>query len=278
MKEVPSRSTLDRLGNLGGFAFDLDGTIWEGTRLLPGAAALVTDLRAAGLGVVFASNNSRHGAHLLRDQLSGLGIEAGPQEVVAAFDLVGQEIRRRLGTVRVLPIGTDELAGLLRASGHVPVPPEEWRTAQAVVVGIDPDFSYDRLRAAARAVASGAAFFAINLDARFPVGSGEFDPGCGALAAAIAVAGGVRPAGIGKPETPLFHVAIDRLGCAPGQAAMVGDSTASDIEGGRAAGMFTIWLDQLDDGPPPLSVDLRVKDVGELHRLWRSARDNRAAR
>jgi 4-nitrophenyl phosphatase len=278
MQEDPSRSTLDRLEHLRGFAFDLDGTIWEGIRLLPGAAALVTDLRAEGLGVVFASNNSRHGSHLLRDQLSELGIEASPKEVFAAFDLVGHEIRRRLGTVRVLAIGTDELTDLLRSSGHDPVPTEEWNTVQAVVVGIDPEFSYDRLRAAARAVAAGAAFFAINLDARFPVGPGEFDPGCGALAAAIAVAGGVRPVGIGKPETPLFHVAIERLGCTPGQVAMVGDSTASDIEGGRAAGMFTIWLDPHEDGPPPSSVDLRVKDVGELHRLWRFAWDNRAAR
>ena len=135
-----------------------------------------------------------------------------------------------------------------------------------MVVGVDPDFSYDRLRAAARAVAAGAAFFAINLDARFPVGPGVFDPGCGALAEAIAVAGGARPVAIGKPERPLFQVAIERLGCPAHQAAMVGDSTASDIEGGRAAGMFTIWLDPEDDDPKPDCADLKVRDLAELHR------------
>ena len=114
------------------------------------------------------------------------------------------------------------------------------------------------------------------MDRRFPVGPGEFDPGCGALAEAIAVAGGVDPVGIGKPEPPLFREAIDRLGCAPHQAAMVGDSTASDIEGGRAAGMFTIWLDPAHKDPTPTCVHLRVRDLDELHRAWRAARGGAA--
>jgi FMN phosphatase YigB (HAD superfamily) len=53
---------------------------------------------------------------------------------------------------------------------------------------------------------------------------------------------------------------------------MVGDSTASDIKGGRAAGMFTIWLSPQEDPNPPASVDLEVADLSELNRLWREAR------
>jgi 4-nitrophenyl phosphatase len=271
MTPSQTSSAAGALVGLRGFAFDLDGTIWEGSRLLPGASALVADLRQAGIGVVFASNNSRHASGVICRQLEHLGILADPKEVVAAFDLVGEEIRRRLGPVRVLPIGTDELAEILASCGHEILRDDEGKGAQAVVVGIDPDFSYDRLRSAARAVAAGAAFFAINLDARFPVGPGEFDPGCGALAAAIAMAGGAHPVTIGKPELPLFQAAIQRLECLPHQAAMVGDSTSSDIEGGRAAGMFTIWVDSEHDRPTPASVDLRVPDLDELRRLWRDA-------
>jgi HAD superfamily hydrolase (TIGR01450 family) len=256
------------LSRVRGFAFDLDGTIWEGPMLLPGAAELVRDLRAEGIGVVFASNCSRHGSKLLADRLEKLGVEASATEVLTPFDLVGAEVQRRLGPTRVLVIGTDELAKVLLQSGHTPVPLDHWQEARAVVVGVDLDFSYDRLRAAARAVAAGAVFFAVNLDTRFPVGPNLFDPGCGSLAEAIAVAGGVRPIPIGKPELPLFRAAIDRLGCRPEQVAMVGDSTASDIQGGRAAGMLTIWVDSEDEKPKPASADLKVKDMNELHRLW----------
>jgi HAD superfamily hydrolase (TIGR01450 family) len=275
MTDGETESAALALSDLRGFAFDLDGTIWEGPALLPDAVELVKDLRAARLGVVFASNCSRSGSSELSRRLVELGIAANPTEVLTPFDLVGGEVRRRLGPVPVLVVGNEELGEVLALAGHSRVPFEKWAEAKAVVVGVDLDFDYNRLRAAARAVASGALLFAINLDARFPVGPGTFDPGCGAIAQAIAVAGGGLPIAIGKPERSVFRAAIERLGCAPRQAAMVGDSTASDIAGGRAAGMFTIWLDPEADDPRPDTADLKVRDLTELHRLWKQARAGR---
>ena len=102
------------------------------------------------------------------------------------------------------------------------------------------------------------------------LGPGLFDPGCGALAAAIAVAGGTEPVAIGKPQPTLFHVAIERLGCPSRQAAMIGDSQSSDIKGGRGAGMFTVWLDLENDDPKPDCADLKgAADLPELHHLWK---------
>jgi HAD superfamily hydrolase (TIGR01450 family) len=261
------------LRDLRGFAFDLDGTIWEGPALLPGAIELVTDLRTAGLGVVFASNCSRSGASVLRHQLAQLGIATNPGEILTPFDFVGDEVKRQLGPVAVLVIGSEDLSQMLANSGHTPVEFEHWQEAKAVVVGVDHEFNYAKLRAAARSVASGALFFAVNLDSRFPVGSGLFDPGCGALAAAIAVAGGAEPVAIGKPQPTLFRVAIERLGCPIRQAAMIGDSQSSDIKGGREAGMFTVWLDPENDDPKPDCADLKVRDLPELHQLWQQARN-----
>ncbi|MGZ5974743.1 MAG: HAD-IIA family hydrolase [Isosphaeraceae bacterium] len=260
------------LGAIRGFAFDLDGTIWAGPKLLPGAAELVANLRGAGLGVVFASNSSRHGSALLARRLTAMGIVADDGDVVAAFDLVGDEILRRLGPLRVMPLGTSDLADLLRSAGHKVLPIDEWAGAQAVVVGNDPSFDFGRLRAASRAVAAGAAFFAVNMDARFPVAEDQFDPGCGALAEAIAVASGVRPISIGKPNRPLFELTIARLGHSAAEAAMVGDNLPSDIAGGRAAGMLTIWLDDRNDVPMPPEADLKVASLKELHQLWLAQR------
>jgi HAD superfamily hydrolase (TIGR01450 family) len=272
MEQSETESVSQLLRDLRGFAFDLDGTIWEGPVLLPGAVELVNDLRTAGLKVVFASNCSRSGSSVLSHKLAELGITADPGEILTPFDLVGGEVNRKLGPVPVLVVGTEDLSQVLANSGHTPVAFERWQEARAVVVGVDLDFDYGRLRAAARAVASGASFFAVNLDSRFPVGPGLFDPGCGALAAAIAMAGGAQPVAIGKPEPTLFRVAIERLGCPGRQAAMVGDSQSSDIKGGRAAGMFTIWLDPENNDPKPDCADLKVRDLRELHQLWQQAR------
>jgi 4-nitrophenyl phosphatase len=121
-------------------------------------------------------------------------------------------------------------------------------------------------------VAAGAAFFTVNLDPRLPVGPDEFDPGCGALAEAVAVAGGVRPVVVGKPHGPIFEMALERLGCRPPDAVMVGDGLATDVAGGRAAGMFTVWLDPAGarDGAGP--ADMVVRSLVELLEAWRAAR------
>jgi HAD superfamily hydrolase (TIGR01450 family) len=260
------------LGRIQGFAFDLDGTIWAGPTLLPGACELVAALRGAGVRVVFASNSSRQGSLLLAQRLTEMGIDTSERDVVAAIDLVGDEILHRLGRARVMPLGTQELTDLLESSGHAVMAIDEWSQAQAVVVGNDPAFDFGRLRAASRAIAAGAAFFAVNMDARFPVGEDEFDPGCGALAEAVAVAAGVRPIVIGKPDRPLFEVTIARLGCARADAAMVGDNLPSDIIGGRGAGMFTIWVDDRESEPIPPVAHLKVKSLIELQRIWQGQR------
>jgi HAD superfamily hydrolase (TIGR01450 family) len=260
------------LSALRGFAFDLDGCIWAGPALLPGARELVEALRGAGRGVVFVTNSSRERSAQIAQRLTRLGIPADAPDVLAALDLLGEAIRRRVGSVTVLPLGTREMCDVLEDAGHRVVDAGDWQRAQVVAVGNDPAFDFARLRAASRAVAAGAGFFTVNLDARLPVGPDEFDPGCGALAEAVAVAGGSRPVVVGKPHRPIFEMALERLGCRPPEAAMVGDSLVTDITGGRAAGMFTVWLDNASEGSELGQADLTVRSLVELREVWQSLR------
>jgi len=138
----------------------------------------------------------------------------------------------------------------------------DWRRATVVAVGNDFDLTYERLTAAARACAAGAPLITPNVDPRLPLEGGEFLPGCGALVAAVAVAAGVRPIVVGKPEAPLFHIALERLGLAPAEAAMVGDSVPSDIAGARAVGMRTVLY--APEGAPADAADLVVGSFAEL--------------
>jgi HAD superfamily hydrolase (TIGR01450 family) len=255
---------------LRGFGFDLDGCIWAGPRLLPGARELVATLRGAGRGVVFVTNSSRERAAQIAGRLARLGIPAEAADVLAALDLLGETIRRRIGPAAVLPLGTREMREVLEAAGHRVVAFDDWRQAQAVAVGNDPEFDFARLRAASRAVAAGAALFTVNLDPRLPTAPGEFDPGCGALAEAVAVAGGARPIVVGKPHRPIFEMALERLGCRPPEAAMVGDSLSTDVAGGRAAGMVTVWVDAAGGHEGSGHADVVVGSLVELLDAWRA--------
>jgi ribonucleotide monophosphatase NagD (HAD superfamily) len=59
---------------------------------------------------------------------------------------------------------------------------------------------------------------------------------------AIAAASGVKPLVIGKPEPTMLLMGTERLGCAPGEAAILGDRLDTDIVGGSRAGLVTIMV------------------------------------
>jgi 4-nitrophenyl phosphatase len=213
--------------------------VWHGSLLEPGVRGALAALHRDGRQLGFLSNNSRAPGVELRQRLHGLGITIA-EHVLTPLDIVGQFIAESYGPSRVLVMGAPELGEAVRRGGHELVDFASYRKATVVVVGNDFDVSFARISAAARAVAAGAPLVTLNLDPRLPVEGGDFLPGCGAFAEAVAVAAGVRPVVIGKPDPPLFHLTMRRMGVAPEATAMVGDSPATDIRGGRAAGMRTV--------------------------------------
>jgi putative hydrolase of the HAD superfamily len=63
--------------------------------------------------------------------------------------------------------------------------------------------------------------------------------------------------GVGKPEPEIFAAALDRLGAAPDEAAMVDDTIDRDVAGASAAGLAAIWLNRVGQpvpsgAPPPV--------------------------
>lgn len=253
------------LTRLQGFVFDLDGCVWNGEVLNPGAREALDALAAAGRRLAFISNNSRATGPDLRQRLQALGVGAA-REVLTPLEIIGEVIRERWGPARVLVIGAREMADAIAGAGHEVVGVADWPRATVVAVGNDFDLTYERLTAAARAAARGAPLITPNLDPRLPIEGGGFLPGCGAIVRAVAVAAGVEPVVVGKPEPTLFRMALARLGLAATAAAMVGDSLVSDIRGGRAAGMVTVLYAPAGARPSP-EVDVVVRSFAELAAL-----------
>ncbi len=246
------------------FIFDLDGCVYTGEALVPGVREILEELRAQRRRILFLTNNSREGGEELLDKLTRLRIPARREEILSAVEVVGPFVRERFGPSRVLAFGSPTLRRLLIEAGHSLVSLEAYRDARVVVLGHDFDFDYPKLTAASRAVAAGAAFVAVNVDPRLPVEGGEFYPGCGALVEAVAAASGVRPEVAGKPMPHIFRAALQRLRVAPGEAAMVGDSLASDVRGAQAVGLRTIWLAPAGALAPEVEPDLTIHAFGEL--------------
>jgi 4-nitrophenyl phosphatase len=248
-----------------GFVFDLDGCVWSGDALNPGAGETLAALHRAGRRLAFLTNNSRATGAEIRRRLHALGVAAA-EHCLTPLEIIGEVIAARCGPSRVLVIGAAELAEVIAAAGHEVLDVKDYARATVVAVGNDFDLTYERLTAAARAARHGALLITPNVDPRLPLGGGEFLPGCGAIVAAVAAAAGVSPVVVGKPEPPLFRMALDRMGLAPGAAAMVGDSVPSDIRGARAVGMTTVFYAPAG-GAPTGEADVVVGSFAELARL-----------
>jgi HAD superfamily hydrolase (TIGR01450 family) len=216
---------------------DLDGCLWVGDEPTPRAPEALAALRAAGLGIVFLTNDARPSVEALVQKLWRLGFTAAASEVVS----VGAAVQHLLATERdggsAYVVGSQALvdhvadAGMKVANGS----PGAGRADVVVVAGHD-DLRYHELRDATRSVLHGAELIATARDRTFPTADGPA-PGSGAVLAAIEYAAG-RPADriAGKPQPEMYRTALDRLG-GPERVLAVGDRADTDVAGARAFGL-----------------------------------------
>ncbi|MDT3415881.1 4-nitrophenyl phosphatase [Brevibacillus aydinogluensis] len=221
-----------------GYLLDLDGTIYRGREAIPGAARFVQHLRKQGIPYLYLTNNSSASPEQVAARLTGLGIDAEPEEVYTSAMATAHYLKEQApaGTP-VYVIGEEGLIAQLKASGFT-ISEERPRY---VVVGIDRSFDYAKLTTAARAIRQGANLIATNADAALPTEQGLF-PGNGSLVAAVSTASGVKPVVVGKPERIIVDYALTRLGTSAGETLIVGDNLDTDIAAGNCSGMDSLLV------------------------------------
>jgi NagD protein len=217
------------------YAFDLDGTVYLGDELLPGAAEAIARLRGQGSGVVFVTNNPLHSETSYADKLSRLGIPTTARDVVTSVHALVGYLGRRYPRATVLTVAESVVERALASAGHRFA--ESPQDAAVVVVSFDRTFDYRKLHAAYRAVRAGAVIVATNPDPYCPTPDGGL-PDCAAMLAAIEACTGARAeAVVGKPSRYMADAILDRLGVPAADVTMVGDRLLTDVAMARAAGM-----------------------------------------
>lgn len=259
------------LAGIDALVCDLDGVVYLGDRAIPGAAEALGRLRAAGMRLLFATNNSRLTPESYTAKLARLGVRASEDEILTSAVVTAEVLARRgLSGARALVVGGEGVRAALAGAG-IEVVPEGERVADLVVVGWDPDFDYAKLKDAALALQGGAALVATNDDAAYPAPGGELWPGAGSILAAVATAAGAEPEVMGKPHPPFMERAAARLDGAR-RVAVAGDRPETDLAGAAAQGWLKVLVlsgvtrpeDAARAEPRP---DAVVADLAELARL-----------
>lgn len=218
---------------------DMDGVLYRGGVVLPGAPEFVRWLKAHDIRYLFVTNNSTRTPEQYVERLGKMGIPAEPEEILTSALATRAFLEQRAprGTP-VYIIGQEGLLSALLSDGYF-VHTEQ--SPRFVVVGLDTRLTYDKLRRATLLIRAGASFIGTNPDRTFPSPEG-ITPGCGAILAAIEAATDVSPLIIGKPERWLFDAALQRLGARPEESAMLGDRLDTDIAGGKRMGLRTLLV------------------------------------
>ena len=221
------------------YIFDLDGTVYRGSEALPTAAATLAELRRRGALVRFLTNNSSQTPAVQVDKLSGMGIEARPEEVLTSAVGTARYLRKH-ELLRVFVVGEPGLIDVLKSHGIRSIGGRE--ECDAVVAGICRSFTYDLMNDALQQLLKGVPFVATNADATYPLEGGRLVPGAGAIVSAIQTCSGITPVVIGKPDPMLVRMVLDETGIAPSDALVVGDRYETDIVSGQAAGCDTLLV------------------------------------
>jgi 4-nitrophenyl phosphatase len=224
------------------FNFDMDGVLYRGDEALPGVGDLLNALTLREIGYMLATNNSMATAAEYVQKLARMDIEVPEESILTSAMATRDYLLETLpADAGIYVIGMPALrTQLFRDTAFRAIQYGE-EVPDAVVVGLDKTFTYEKLLMANQAIRAGARFVATNTDATLPTEAGLV-PGCGSIVAAIATASGQIPTVIGKPEPLLLQMASERLGVAATDSVMIGDRLDTDIIAGARAGMLTVLV------------------------------------
>jgi 4-nitrophenyl phosphatase len=184
---------------------DMDGVLYRGDEPLPGLHEFFALLRAADIKFLMLTNNASKKPEDFAVKLGKMGVEIEPHEVVTSAQTTALYLEHLCPEgAGIYVVGMPPLKELLYKSGKFY--PDDYKP-RYVVQGVDFGLVYDTLKKACLLIRAGAQFIATNADPVFPSEEGLI-PGAGSIGALLATATGQKPLVVGKPEAPMYELAL----------------------------------------------------------------------
>jgi NagD protein len=218
-----------------GFLIDMDGVVYRGSKLIPGAERFVQRLLDDQIPFVFLTNNSQRTRRDVATKLNRMGIPAEERHIFTCAMATARFVAAQKPGGTAYVIGEGGLLQALHQNGYAIVD----QTPDYVIVGEGRTMTLETLEVAVRMILDGAKLIATNLDPNCPTQHGT-RPGCGAMVAFLETATGARAFSVGKPSPVMMRAARKELGLATSETVMIGDTMDTDILGGVQMGYHTV--------------------------------------
>jgi NagD protein len=247
-----------------GYLIDMDGVLYRGSELIPGAGHLVEQLRGRGIPFLFLTNNSQRTRRDVAARLARMGVEVEEEHVFTCAMATARFLAAQKPGGTAFVIGEGGLLTALHQHGYAVVDQDP----DYVVVGEGRTFNLELVEAAVTMVSRGAKLIATNPDPSCPTADG-LRPGCGALVALLEAATGARAFSVGKPSPVMMRAARKELGLTTDETTMIGDTMETDILGAVQLGFHSVLVlsggTRREDLPHyPYQPELVVESVAEL--------------
>jgi len=238
-----TRARVAKLPRIGGLMFDVDGTLLLGDRslgsyeVLPGAIAVLEDLRARGVPYVLMTNGSAYPPARQAAKLRNIGLPVDDAQMLTPSS-VASDLMARNGVKRALVLGTEGVGWCLREAGIrtlVAADPNS-DDVDAVYVGWHPGCGMADIEVACKAIWHGAKLYVASNVPFFATKQGRTIGYSFAIVAAIRSITRAPMILTGKPSPHALRFVAQRLGIAPREVAVVGDDPLVETIMARRAG------------------------------------------
>lgn len=214
---------------------DMDGVLWRGSEAIGNLNSIFIQIDKLGWKVIFATNNATRSPQQYVNLLASFGVNVEQWQIVTSAAAVTYFLANQFpkgGPIYI--IGEQGLIDACADQGFY----QSAIDAIAVVVGLDRNLTYEKLKIATLLIRRGIPFIGTNPDLTFPTPQGLV-PGAGSILAALSAATSVLPMIAGKPEPTIYKIALERLELSPAQVLVIGDRPETDIAGAQKIGCHT---------------------------------------
>ena len=258
------------------FLFDMDGTLYLGDNVYPGAHELMETLPSLGKRYIYLTNNSSRAGTDYITRLRRLGFPCEAENVFTSGMATGLYLNQNFPGASVYLAGTKAFYRELQSYGIRLVNDELGHTDETrvdvVVQGFDTELVYEKLNLACHFLRRGAAFIAANPDWVGPMPNDEVLPDCGSICALLTASSGVKPNYIGKPNRNMIDVISKMTGIPNERICAVGDRLYTDIAVAQNAGAVSVLVMSGETTEQMVKEaerqpDYILADVKELHEV-----------
>ena len=222
------------------FLFDMDGTLYLGDDVYPGAIEMMEDFPNLGKKYIYLTNNSSRAGSDYITRLRRLGFPCEAENVFTSGMATGMYLNLHHPGAKVYLVGTQKFRAELLSYG-IDLREDE-NDVDVVVAGFDTELVYEKLNKAVHFLRRGAAFIAANPDWVCPMPAGEVLPDCGSICALLTASSGVEPLFIGKPNRNMVDVIAKMTGIPNEKICCVGDRLYTDIAVAQNAGAVSVLV------------------------------------